>query len=165
MHKTAMIISLSAFVLLLSCKKELLNDPFPAKNNLNLKHFGYTLIDVLWDDPTDTDTKSNYLDEVQDFTNVADILVVNETDNIVDRIKLMAESDVKAMLHLNELFFELKTTGGNRSGVIYGIRSDYRTRWDKFVATNKLDSINDLISCFLHRRRACLEWYFRSRIY
>lgn len=83
----------------MSCKKETLQEPLPDKTNPNLKYFGYTLVDVGWDDPTDKSDKTNYIDEVYSFSNIADILVVEPTDNIVDRINVFDSYNVKAMLH------------------------------------------------------------------
>ena len=142
-------IYLSCFlIILISCKKETLQDPLPPKTNNNLTFFGYTLIDVFWDDPTDNSDKTNYIDEIHEFSNIADILVVEPTDYIIDRINVFDSYNVKAILHLSELFFEQKSQGGDLSGVIYGLRSDYQNRWDTFVATNNINTYANKISCF-----------------
>ncbi|MCG8577361.1 MAG: hypothetical protein MI810_20940 [Flavobacteriales bacterium] len=133
---------------ILSCEKSTLEDPLPTKINPNLQYFGYTLIDVGWDDPTDKETKTNYLDEVHHFSNVADILVVEPSDNIIDRLKQMDQVNVQGIIHLNEMFFEQKSIGGDKSGVIYGLRSDYQARWDEFVSTNNLTVNHPMINCF-----------------
>lgn len=133
--------------LLPACNGKRLKEPLPAKVNQNLKYFGYTLVDVGWDDPTDKETRTNYLDEVQGFSNVADILVVNPTDNIVSRVMAFDQNGVQAILHLNEVFFEQKGTGGDKSGIIYGLRTDYQKRWDTFIATNDLATHTPLINC------------------
>jgi len=132
----------------LSCGKQTLKTEFPAKTNTNLKYFGYTLIDVGWDDPTDKENKTNYIDEVSSFSNVADILVIDPNENIIDRINIFNAQNVKAMLHLNEIFFEQKSEGGHKSGVIYGLRADYQTRWSNFVTANDLINNTQKISCF-----------------
>lgn len=132
----------------LACKKKELVDPLPEKTNQNLIYFGYTLIDVEWDDPTDSETKTNYIDEVENFSNVADILVVSPSEYIIDRINTFDQYDVKAMLHLNEIFFELKSKGGNKSGLILGLRTDYQERWDTFISTNEISLNSDKINCF-----------------
>lgn len=133
---------------LMGCGHKGIDEPLPAKTNPNLAYFGYALVDVGWDDPTDTETKTNYVDEIQAFSNVADILVTQPTDNIVARMQVMEHAGMKAILHLNEIFFEQKSTGGSRSGVIYGLRADYQARWDSFVATNALSVNHGLVSCF-----------------
>lgn len=131
-----------------ACEKQTIQEALPAKTNPNLKYFGYVLIDVLWDDPLDSESKTNYIDEVSEFTNIADILVVDPTDNIQDRIKIFNENNVEAVLHLNEIFFEIKSTGGTKSGSIYGLREDFKQRWDTLVKTNKFDENISGISCF-----------------
>lgn len=141
-------IYLSCFlIILISCNKKTLQDPLPPKTNNNLKYFGYTLIDVFWDDPTDNSDKTNYIDEIHEFANIADILVVDPTDNIVDRINVFESYNVQAILHLSEIFFEQKSVGGDLSGVIYGLRGDYQERWDTFITTNNLLLNSEKISC------------------
>jgi hypothetical protein len=131
-----------------SCKKnEGIKTPLPNKVNQNLNYFGFSLIDVGFDDPTDKESKTNYLDEVSDFSNLADILVVEPTDNLSDRIQKMTDVNVKPMFHLNEVFFEEKSKGGDRSGVIYGLRNDYQERWNTFMTTNNLVSNATNIGC------------------
>jgi len=144
-------ISLYLIVFLLitfSCKKnEGIKESIPDKINQNLNYFGFTLIDVGFDDPSDKENKTNYIDEVSSFSNLADILVVDPSENIEDRIQRMNDVNVKPMFHLNELFFEEKSKGGDRSGVIYGLRSDYQQRWDTFVSTNHLISNATYLGC------------------
>jgi hypothetical protein len=113
----------------------------------HLKYFGFTLIDVGWDDPLDTIVKTNYVDEVAPFSNVADILVVNPTDTIGSRLQLMVQNNMKAILHLNEIFFMYVGIGG-LSGSMYELRSDYKARWDTFITINHLDSISKFIQAF-----------------
>ena len=113
----------------------------------HLTYFGFTLIDTYWDDPTDTEIKSNYLDEVANFTNMADILVLNPSDNIIARLTAMNDVQVKSILHLNEIFFEQNGTS-SPSGVNYDLRLDYQSRWDEFINTNNLIVNKEKILCF-----------------
>lgn len=130
---------------LVSCKKENVettstNEEFCEMISLDhshIKHFGFTLIDTYWDDPNDAEVKTVYNDEVHEFSNIADILVVTPTDNIIQRANDMVNFEMKAYLHLNEIFFEQTGTVGP-SGASYDLRSDYQTRWDIFLATNDL---------------------------
>ena len=146
MRKIILHIILLSFVF--SCSNEEISEPLPDKINPNLQFFGFTLIDVGWDDPSDANNKTNYIDEVAGFSNVADMLVVTPTDNIIERLLEFDSYNVKSMLHLNEIFFEQKSTGGSKSGFIYGLRADYKNRWDTFIATNDLNKNFDLIACF-----------------
>lgn len=126
-----------------ACKQAI---PVEANQN-HLKHFGFTLIDTYWDDPTDSATKSNYIDEVYTFSNLADILVVNETDNIVQNVQLFESYDVKAILHLNDLFFEyVDSIAPSNSN--YDLRTDYKARWNNFVQLNSSVLSPALIGAF-----------------
>ncbi|WP_452222410.1 hypothetical protein [Lacinutrix salivirga] len=124
-------------------------------NNINnsqpeshIKYFGFSLIDVFWDDPTDDpSTTTNYINEVSAFSNIADILVLNPTDNIVNRLDIMNNQDVKAYLHISELFFEQSGTNAP-SGTNYNLRTDYQQRWNSFVTTNNLQNNTNKIQAF-----------------
>ena len=142
MKKLALRISI---ILLISCAKE--NQPAQPIDATHLKYFGFTLIDTYWDDPTDNLPKTNYIDEVFRFSNIADILVVNPTDNIVTRMTDMNNLQVKSILHVSEIFFELVGTN-SPSGANYSLRPDYQTRWDEFINTNNLQTNQNLIQSF-----------------
>ena len=133
-------------VIFVSCQNQDLTIKDPIEEG-HLKYFGFTLIDTFWDDPLDSDTKTNYLDEVAAFTNIADLLVVQPSDKIIDRLSFMQVNKVKAILHVNELFFENVGTGGP-SGLKYSLRTDYKERWDIFVMTNDLNSTKSTIGVF-----------------
>ncbi len=152
MYRIAKIFSLLftfGLFFLLSCnsKQEAIPNP-PGKPNFKLAYFGFALVDVGWDDPTDDPiAKTNYLDEVAAFSNIADILVVAPTDLIVDRLEAMDAVAVKAYLHLNEIFFEYVDTDAP-SGANYNLRTDFKARWDLFVASNDLQNQKNLIQAF-----------------
>lgn len=125
-----------------SCTKDSIEANTEPINNSNqqyshIKYFGFALIDTYWDDPNDGINKTIYNDEVHTFSNIADILVVNPTDDIITRITDMNNLEMKPYLHISELFFELVGTSGP-SGASYDLRPDYQSRWDTFVATNNL---------------------------
>ena len=129
-----------------SCKKQDL-DPYPKPLNPNLKYFGYTLVDVGFNDPTDNSSKTNYIDEVADYSNVADILVTEPTDNIVSRMQVFDQYGVKSVIHLFYLLFE-ETAQGGGSGHIYSLRSNYQSRINDFISTNNLTVNSSLIELF-----------------
>ncbi len=141
--KTA--IFLSILVILFSCNRDPNTDPLDPPSNPNLKYFGYTLVDVYFDDPTDDDVKINYVDEVSSFSNIADILVVEPSQDIKPNLDIMDGLDVKALIHLNEIFYEIAGEGGEMSGVFYDLRTDYRARWDELMEVNKLKENADKI--------------------
>ena len=132
-------------MLLISCHKDIRSHQTPSPSHI--KYFGFTLIDTYWDDPTDNQPKTNYTDEVFGFSNIADILVVNASDNIVARMEEMNNLQMKSILHLSEIFFELVGTS-SPSGAEYSLRSDYQSRWDKFINVNNLQVNQDFIQSF-----------------
>jgi len=123
------------FIILFSCKTD---DKLSPINNSNshIEYFGFTLIDTYWDDPTDSEIKTNYADEIYTFSNLADILVVNPNNDLVQRVQDFSEFELKAIFHLNELFFELIDTN-SPSGANYDLRPDYQERWNKFKNINE----------------------------
>ncbi len=118
-----------------------------STNTEHLKYFGFTLIDTFWDDPLDAEEKTNYLDEVASFSNIADLLILEPSDNILQRLLFMKANNVKAILHINEIFFENVRTGGP-SGKVYDLRSNYQERWDTFLTTNNLSANTSMIEVF-----------------
>ncbi len=141
--KYRVLIFSTLFLFLIGCssKDDTPQNSPPAEH---IKYFGFTLVDTFWDDPTDSDTKSNYNDEVAPFSNMADILVVSPTDNIVDRMKAMESLQMKSVLHLHELFFEVEGTNAP-SGTDYRLRTDAQERWDMFLGLNSLYVNQDLV--------------------
>ncbi len=123
------------FCILFACKKD---DELSSveDTNAHIDYFGFTIVDTYWDDPTDPEIKTNYADEIHSFSNIADILVVNPNDNIVQRTQTFADLDLKAILHLNELFFEL-IDNNSPSESNYDLRSDYQERWNEFKIINQ----------------------------
>ena len=133
----------------ISCEKDNNTTPYPAPTNTNLKYFGYTLVDVGFDDPSDKDKKTNYVDEVAAFTNMADILVTEPTDDIVSRIDNMDANGLKVLIHLNDLIFEnVNESSTTLSGNIFALRSDYQSRWDDFIALNNIVANQNKLQAF-----------------
>jgi len=126
-----------------SCKKDQV--VFEPSGFGQLTYFGFTLIDVGWDDPTDMISKTNYVDEVSSFTNIADILVVNANDQIVPRLQTMSDAEMQAILNIYFLLFE-EIDSSAPSGHRYQLYPDYQTRWNQFVLTNDLTSHTDKIA-------------------
>lgn len=139
---------IAIILLLFSCAKDPNGEALPAPKNPNLKYFGFSLVDVFFDDPSDSDTKTNYSDEVAPFSNIADILVAFPEQNIVSNLEIMDGFRMKAYLHLIEIFFEIKKMGGVKSGVIYGIRADFKERWYDFISVNNLEENQKYIEAF-----------------
>ncbi len=126
-----------------SCNKS----PLHETTGSHIKFFGFVLVDTFWDDPSDNEPKTNYIDEVYSFSNIADLLVLNPSDNIVGRIDAIANLQMKSILHVSTIFFEQVGTAG-QSGASYNLRNDYQERWDELVTTNQLLSNQTKIQAF-----------------
>ena len=122
-------------LVLISCGEDENSEPITDTAS-HVEYFGFTLIDTYWDDPTDTEAKSNYADEVSGFSNLADLLVVNPSDDITERVASFSNLELRAVIHLNELFFEYVDANGP-SGANYDLRPNYESRWDEFTAINQ----------------------------
>ncbi|MBV6645906.1 MAG: hypothetical protein KI790_10675 [Cyclobacteriaceae bacterium] len=123
------------FYILFACKKD--DETSRSENaNTHIEYFGFTIVDTYWDDPTDLEIKTNYADEIHDFSNIADILVVNPNDNIVGRTQNFSELELKAIIHLNELFFEL-IDNNSPSESNFDLRLDFQERWNEFKSINQ----------------------------
>jgi len=129
--------------LLFGCKEKEENTVTNLSSE-HIKYFGFTIVDTYWDDPTDAESKTNYCDEVHSFCNVADILVAFPSQDISTNLATMSSYDMKAVLHLNEIFFEIVGPGDN-SGVDYDLRTDYKERWDSVMTINDLPNNIDKI--------------------
>ena len=72
---------------------------------------------------------------------------MNPNDNIVQRAQNFADFDLKAILHLNELFFEL-IDNNSPSESNYDLRSDYQERWNEFKTLNQAIIKNNYVRTF-----------------
>lgn len=128
---------LFAFVLLIftSCIPDDGPPIFVTEEN-HLQYFGFAMIDADWDDPLDDpSTKTNYTDEVNGFTNLADILVTSTDPGYSVRITEMLQNQLTPLLRIKDIFFE--PDGINApSGTSFSLRQDYKERWNAFVSAN-----------------------------
>ncbi len=107
----------------------------------HLKYYGFAIVDCGWDDPLDSEVKTNYLSEVDSFTNVNQLCVFNPDDDIRQRVTDMNDSDVRPILHVQEIFYE------DIDGTLY-LRSDYQSRWNTFTSTNNSVLFPDSVAAF-----------------
>lgn len=129
-----------------SCKKE--NEPSSdAYTNTHIEYYGFTIIDTYWDDPSDAEQKMNYADEIHGFSNLADLLVVDPNDALMERVHYFQDLELKAILHLNELFFEL-VDNNSPSGSNYDLRANFQERWTEFKGVNQSILNHDFIGAF-----------------
>lgn len=107
----------------------------------HLKYFGYALIDAFWDDPHDASTTTNYIAEVDSFSNIAQLGVYGYTDNIIARTNLMNTNCVKPFLSIQSVcYYEVDTLAP--SGHHFKLYPNFQARWNSFKTTNSavLDS-------------------------
>lgn len=101
----------------------------------HLKYFGFALVDMLWDDPHDTSTITNYITEVDSFSNVAQLGVEGYTDNIIARTNLMNSNCVKPFLSIQSIcYYEVDTLAP--SGHHFQLYPNFQARWNSFMTTN-----------------------------
>ncbi len=101
----------------------------------HLKYFGFALIDCLYDDPSDTATTTNYITEVDSFSNIAHMCVYNHTDDIINRVNLMNSHCVLPIVHIQNIFYEAVDTLAP-SGENFDLISNFTNRWNTFKTTN-----------------------------
>ena len=106
-----------------------------AQAPARLKYFGFAIVDCGLDDPNDPAALTNYISEVDTFSNVAQMCVENYTDTVINRVNLMNNLCVKPILSTSKIFIYLKDNKGP-SGSNYDLYPDYLTRWNTFKATN-----------------------------
>ena len=101
----------------------------------HLKYFGYALVDALYDDPLDASTTTNYIAEVDSFSNVAQLAVYDYTDDINARVNLLNAHCVKPFLSIQSIFY-YRIDGNAPSGNHLTLYSNFQARWNSFKATN-----------------------------
>lgn len=122
-----------SFLCLLLCTSSWLNAQTTAP--AHLRYYGMAVVDCLWDDPNDSQVKSNYLDEVADFSNVAQLCVFDFNDNIVGRTQAMNNLCVQPLLSIQSIFYELVDSLAP-SGANHDLFPDFINRWNTFKAIN-----------------------------
>jgi Secretion system C-terminal sorting domain len=117
----------------------------PAPNHL--KYFGFVAIDCLYDDPLDASNTTNYISEVDSFSNINHMCVFDPTENMVARVNLMNSHCVKPILDVQSIFFEYVDTLGP-SGANYDLHPNYNSRWLAFMSLNSAVLNANKIGCF-----------------
>jgi hypothetical protein len=101
----------------------------------HLKYFGFAIIDCLYDDPIDGDTTTNYIAEVDSFSNIAQMCVYDYNDNIISRVNLMNSYCILPILHIQNMFYELVDNSAP-SGENFDLISNFTSNWNTFKSTN-----------------------------
>jgi len=102
----------------------------------HLKYYGYVLVDCLYDDPTDAEVKTNYLDEVQGHSNIAHLCAFFPEDDINARVTEMYSLCVRPVLQVQSIFYDLVPSAQTNSGAQAVLLDDWQARWDQFATTN-----------------------------
>jgi hypothetical protein len=111
--------------------------PVYATTNNGLGYFGFAIVDCGWDDPSDSIVKTNYIDEVASFTNIAHMCVYSSSDKIGNRIATFNKAGVKAILHIESILFRPGLGVAPSGGKKMILRSNAATELTKFVTLNK----------------------------
>ncbi len=114
----------------------------------SLQYFGYALVDCGFDDPLDAAAQTNYVTEVASFTNIAQMCVFDPNDNVADRLQLMSQNGLKALLAVQAIFFVGAPDATQGSGMNFEIHPQYQERWDDFVRKNNLLQNSSTIAAF-----------------
>jgi hypothetical protein len=124
-YQLALILFLLGFSGSLYCQKA------PA----HLKYFGFYLVDTKIDDPHDSSSITNYIDEVAPFCNIAHLHVTDYTDNISSNVEKMNSVCVKPFISVQNIFFKkIDSLAPSRNH--YALLPDYRRRWQVFKRNN-----------------------------
>ena len=98
--------------------------------------FGFVGIRCGLDDPLDDTAKTDYVDEVAGFTNLAHVCVFE--NDVRGLLADLPEHGLRAVLDVNALLFELVPgEAPSDSGRRMQLRPDAAERWARFVATNR----------------------------
>ena len=125
MRKLITTISLNLFILQVFCQT--------APSHLN--YFGFVAIDCLYDDPLDMSTTTNYISEVDTFSNIAHMCVYDETDDIISRVNLMNSKCVQPLAHIQSIFYTYVDTNAP-SGYNLDLRTNFVDKWNTFKSIN-----------------------------
>jgi len=110
--------------------------PSDPLGNDGLEYFGFAVVDCGFDDPSDGEMKTNYVDEVAGFTNVAQMCVATPEDSVGSRLALFQAYGVRSILYVESLLFERREDPSSPSGVRVTLRDDAESRWTDFVDLN-----------------------------
>jgi hypothetical protein len=101
----------------------------------SLKYFGYAVVDCGFDDPNDIGTMTNYITEVDSFSNIAQLCVNDYTDTVIPRVNLMNAHCVVPILSTSSIFYYLANNNAP-SGSNYDLYPNYLARWNAFKNAN-----------------------------
>ncbi len=107
----------------------------------HIRYFGFAMVDAGFDDPLDSEYKTNYLDEVAKFCNTAQLAAFDPAEDITARLDAAAAVGVFPILHVQTILFATSDTG------TLELHADYAARWQSFVALNSLVARAEQLAC------------------
>jgi hypothetical protein len=69
------------------------------------RFFGFVAVDCGYDDPLDTEARTEYVDEVSGFTNVAHVCTSGSDDDLTARLSRLEAAGLRAILALEPVLF------------------------------------------------------------
>lgn len=122
------IVVLSAFVVSVMAEE---------KGAPHLKYFGFVGVDCGADDPGDDEEKSNYIDEVAGFTNVAHLCAHSPDGGLASRLERFSKARIQAIVDVQTILFDRRKDATTGSGNRISLRADAEKRWADFVKRNR----------------------------
>ncbi len=101
----------------------------------HLKYFGFYIVQVGFDDPTDSVTKRNYSDEVGSFTNLNQAAAYYPTQDLTADITAMTAACTQPFMSIGPLLW-YRADGNAPGGTRLALYPDWKTRWATFKTTN-----------------------------
>lgn len=109
----------------------------PEVSVTRLRYFGFAAIDCGWDDLNDGLLKTTYLDEVEGFTNAAQLCPFSPQEVLGARLTRFREAGVGAIVNLEGLFFESVLDTSSPTGERLELVGEAEVRWRAFVERNR----------------------------
>ena len=103
----------------------------------HIVYYGFAAVDCLWDDPHDMFSKTNYVDEVAGFTNLAQLCVFSEQEPLETRLNAFHTFGIKALLSVEPLLFDRQPDSSSPSGERITLSSEAQARWMQFIEINE----------------------------
>ena len=99
--------------------------------------FGFVAIDCNYDDPLDAVARTEYVDEVSDFTNVAHVCAAGPDEDLSTRLARLDDAGLRAILAIESILFE-SVAGTSRADPTHhlALRADAEARLTRWLARN-----------------------------
>lgn len=102
-----------------------------------IQYFGFVAIDCAYDDPTDSEIKTNYIDEVSNFTNIGHLCIFEPEDDLTNRLNAFDSAGMKALLHIETVLFAHEVDSKLESGFRTLLHPQAEARWTVFMDNNR----------------------------